>query len=38
VAYLQAQGHKIVATAGSLINRLLPKSIHASRHEASSSR
>jgi hypothetical protein len=29
VAYLQARGRKIVETAGSLINRLLPKSIHA---------
>jgi hypothetical protein len=29
VAYLQARGRKMVETAGSLINRLLPKSIHA---------
>lgn len=29
VAYLLARGRKIVETAGSLINRLLPKSIHA---------
>lgn len=29
VAYLQARGRKIVETTGSLIERLLPKSIHA---------
>lgn len=29
VAYLQARGRKMVETAGSLIERLLPKSIHA---------
>jgi hypothetical protein len=29
VTYLLARGRKIVETAGSLINRLLPKSIHA---------
>lgn len=29
VAYLQAKGRKIVETTGSLIERLLPKSIHA---------
>ena len=28
-AYLQARGRKIVETAGSQVNRLLPKSIHA---------
>ncbi len=28
-AYLQARGRKIVETVGSLVNRLLPKSIHA---------
>lgn len=29
LAYLQARGRKLVETAGSLIARLLPKSIHA---------
>ena len=29
VAYLQSRGRKIVETTGSLIERLLPKSIHA---------
>ncbi len=29
IAYLQARGRKIVETAGSLVARLLPKSIHA---------
>jgi hypothetical protein len=29
IAYLQARGRKTVETAGSLIARLLPKSIHA---------
>jgi hypothetical protein len=29
IAYLQARGRKMVETAGSLIARLLPKSIHA---------
>jgi hypothetical protein len=29
VAYLQARGRNIVETTGSLIERLLPKSIHA---------
>ncbi len=29
LAYLQARGRKIVETTGSLIERLLPKSIHA---------
>ena len=29
IAYLQARGRKMVETAGSLVARLLPKSIHA---------
>ena len=29
IAYLQARGRKRVETAGSLVTRLLPKSIHA---------
>ena len=29
IAYLQARGRKMIETAGSLVARLLPKSIHA---------